>query len=118
MGSVSLDSYMESYVPLLSQRDDTDEGSYFVPNAATASEVTSFIQDQSPKITDAQVATILTQYPLESNPTTAQHNEYFGVVSKAFGEVAFICSGIKLDTAYRNAGVPSWTYRSVSLITG
>lgn len=109
---------LEPYELLVSQRDDTNEGSYFAANAASASEVTNFIQDQSSKLTDAQAASVLSQYPLESNPTTALHKEYFGVASNAVGEAIFICYGIKLDRAYHDAGLASWNYRSVLFIIG
>lgn len=91
--------------------DDTNEGSFFAVNATSVSEVNSFIRDQYPLLSEAQVASILDKYPIESNPPVPQHNEFFSIASNSFGESTFICPGIKLSTLYHAANVPSWNYR-------
>lgn len=105
-----LDSGKYMKVPVLIG-DDTNEGSFFAPNASTPAEVASFFKDQAPSLSDEQVASILAQYPLAQNPPVAAHNQYFSVASNAFGEFLFICPGLKVSTLYNSVGVPSWNYR-------
>ncbi len=98
-------------------RDDTNEGATFVPNVTTEAEAIAWLKNQFPGATDQQIAVVLSQYSLATNPPTNQHGQYFSVLANAYGEFIFICTGIRLDAQYRNAGVNSWNYRSVSSLT-
>lgn len=77
-------------VPLL-VGDDTDEGTDFAVNASTPGEVSQFLKNNYPGLSQTQLDQINQAYPLtEPFP---QHAAYFPSAAAAYGDAAFTCPG-------------------------
>ena len=92
--------------------DDTNEGTKFVTKSVDSVDAAdTFIQNQFPFMTQAQVSQInsiyLTPNQTESFPDAGS---YWRPASTAYGEIRYICPGIDLSSIYAAAGVPSWNY--------
>ena len=77
--------------------DETDEGSYFVSNASTPANVSSFFTANYPHLTPSETAEINNLYPLMS--PLPQHAAYFPSVSAAYGESTFVCPGLDMSAS-------------------
>lgn len=97
-------------VPLLIG-DDTDEGTYFVHNAATPADVSAFLSANYPGLSAAQLAEINDAYP-KLEPA-AQHAEYFSSAAAAYGDAAFVCPGNFMAESLAKSLSPHkvWNYR-------
>ena len=89
-------------------RDDTNEGTIFVTNAASPTDVASFMKDQYPHLTTADTDAINSLYPLEA--PLPQHAPFFPSLSAAYGETTFTCPGLLLSSAFAKY-TKSWNYR-------
>lgn len=92
--------------------DDTNEGTMFVPKGVSSvAEADTFLQNQFPSMTKAHLAKINSMY-LTPNQTKEfpGAKPYWRPASNAYGEIRYICPGIKMSSIYADAGVPSWNY--------
>ncbi|KAH8883462.1 alpha/beta-hydrolase [Thozetella sp. PMI_491] len=94
--------------------DDTNEGSYFAPNASTTEEFGTFMQVNYPSLTDEDTARIVAHYPLQE--PVSQHAAWFPSISAAFGEAGLTCVGVNILKAFQkhwpNAADHTWSYRT------
>ena len=93
--------------------DDTDEGTGFSPNATNSKQFLKFINDNYPKLTDAELQLINETYPEDGFGSFPLHAAYFPATETAYGEATFICPGIEVSnslTAY-NSPAEVWNYR-------
>ncbi|KAF8508626.1 triacylglycerol lipase-like protein [Hysterangium stoloniferum] len=88
--------------------DDTDDGTIFASNATSPADMTSFLMDNYPNLTEADTDAIIALYP-EGAPI-AQHAAFFPSLAAAYGETAFICPGLEIVSAMAKHA-PSWNYR-------
>lgn len=97
------------HVPLL-VGDDTDEGSIFANNASSSAEFLSFMKDNYPGLTDAQLQQINQAYPLMS--PLPGHAAWFPSSSAAYGDSTFTCAGNQLAESLSGVLPDStWNYR-------
>lgn len=69
--------------------DDTNEGTYFVANASTPAEVSSWIHTQFPNLSPENLTRINELYPLK--PSMPLRAAYFPTLEAAWGEATFTC---------------------------
>ena len=93
--------------------DDTDEGTGFVTNATNATDFRSFIKDNFPNLSDAELQTINETYPEDGFGSFPNHAAYFAALETAYGENTFICPGIAMSNALSTFNSPAkvWNYR-------
>lgn len=91
--------------------DDTDEGTYFVPNATSSSEVEAFFKDNYPNLNKQQLDEIIDLYPVQ--PPRPLHAAWFGPAADAYGDGTFTCPGLTIsDTVSQYVSrEESWNYR-------
>ncbi|CAK7264555.1 hypothetical protein SEPCBS119000_001056 [Sporothrix epigloea] len=82
----------------------TDEGTLFVPNAASQEEVVQFVLDNFPALAadDRGAEAVRQYYPLL--PPLPKHNDWFPTLARVFGELSFVCPTINILDAV--AAVP------------
>ncbi|KAF8250375.1 Esta [Wilcoxina mikolae CBS 423.85] len=88
--------------------DETDEGSYFGANATSPTEVTEFMTNNFPKLSENDAKIIDKLYPLMS--PVPHHNAYFPSASAAYGECALICPGLYVSAVLARHQ-KLWNYR-------
>lgn len=88
---------------------DTDEGSFFAPNASSFLELAVFLQQLYPGLNATHLQAIQELYPLM--PAIPGHAAYFPTASAAVGDAALICPGIYMSQAYSDRGLATWNYR-------
>lgn len=97
-------------VPLL-VGDDTDEGTYFAEDASTQEEVSQFLKNNYPGLTQSQLDQINKAYPLTK--PLPEHAAYFPSAAAAYGDSTFTCPGNTMAetmaTFYDSDEV--WNYR-------
>ena len=71
--------------------DDTDEGTYFAEDASTQDEVSQFLKNNYPGLTQAQLNRINKAYPLTT--PLPEHAAYFPSAAAAYGDSTFTCPG-------------------------
>jgi len=93
--------------------DDTNEGTIFTPvNTSTIGQSDTFIQDQFPNITLAQLGEWNALYPVNGTPTFPNSGRYWRQVSNGYGEMRYICPGIFVSGVYAQMNLTSnWNYR-------
>lgn len=98
------------HVPVL-VGDDTDEGSQYAFNASTAREVSVFLKNNYPNLSNEQLQEINNLYP-RMDPLP-QHNAYFPSASAAYGDMTFTCPGNEISPALARYYDPQrvWNYR-------
>ncbi|ATY63881.1 type B [Cordyceps militaris] len=77
-------------VPML-VGDDTNEGTYFAPNASTETEVLAFMRANYPRLKEWQLALVSIFYP-KMDPMP-KHAAYFPTAAAAYGDCTFTCVG-------------------------
>jgi len=99
-------------VPLL-VGDDTDEGTGFVPNATNSSQFLTFMKDNFPKLSVADLQAINETYPENGFGSFPDHAAYFAATAQAYGENTFVCPGIEMSNSLSAYLSPSevWNYR-------
>ncbi|KAK7018278.1 triacylglycerol lipase-like protein [Favolaschia claudopus] len=101
-------------VPLLIG-DASDEGTNFAFNASTPSQVTSFMQDNYPRLTSSDLLRISRLYPLM--PPLPAHAAYFPSAALAYGEGTFTCPSNFIAARMSHGGsegekgIDVWNYR-------
>ncbi|KAJ6121794.1 Carboxylesterase type B [Penicillium capsulatum] len=92
--------------------DDTNEGTVFVSNdTASVAEADTFLKNQFPNLTKAQLDKINGMYLREDQTVPFPDGKpYWRPASNAYGELRYICPGIDLSSIYAKAGVKSWNY--------
>lgn len=92
------------------------EGSIFAVDAATPEDVSTFFQDNYPKLTDNDTALILDHYPRQ--PAVPRHQAWFPTASLAYGEATFICPTVNvlaaISAAHGNASTAATAPRIFS----
>jgi carboxylesterase type B len=92
--------------------DVTDEGTEVgAPNAASASDVETFFQNNYPNLTTADVARIVLEYPQNILPPFNNHNSWFAAAELAYGEALLTCIGLNFGKYLRALGLSNWNYR-------
>lgn len=93
--------------------DDTNEGTIFTPqNTSSIGESDTFIQDQFPAITLAQLKQWNQLYPVNGTPTFPNSGQYWRQVSNGYGEMRYICPGIFISGVFADMNCNSnWNYR-------
>lgn len=71
--------------------NDVDEGVYFAPNASTSTEFLDFMKDNFPNLDEADLQSILAQYPLQ--PPANAHAAWFPAAAAAYGNAVLNCPG-------------------------
>ncbi|THZ34329.1 alpha/beta-hydrolase [Aureobasidium pullulans] len=103
-------------VPLI-VGDVLDEGTIFANNAASPSEVSSFVSANYPALSQGNLTVINTLYP----PSTSfpLRTAYFASSAAAYGEATFKCPSYLIGASMANAGLSShvWTYNFTQSIT-
>jgi carboxylesterase type B len=69
----------------------------------------TFLKDQFPDLTDAQLAQIDAFYPKAQQ--FPDSGEYWRAASNAYGQMRYMCPGLYISSAFSNALTPSWAYR-------
>ena len=97
-------------VPLL-VGDDTDEGTDFGYNAASADDVRTFMKNNYPRMKDDQLNRMNELYPLMA--PLANHAAYFPSAAAAYGDSTFTCAGNEMASAYTRYAHANkvWNYR-------
>jgi carboxylesterase type B len=97
-------------VPMITS-DDTNEGTGFVTNASTPAQISEFMKVQFPHLSQSQLETINSLYPLEA--PLPLHAAYFPSLAQAYGEAVFICPGLEIasDQSHYNSPKKVWNYR-------
>ena len=88
--------------------DDTDEGTFFAPNASSAAEASAFLRANYPRLSDEQVARVAEAYPPEP---VVQRAAYFATAAGAYGDATFTCPGTEMARAGAAAAAAVWNYR-------
>ncbi|KAJ4397813.1 hypothetical protein N0V93_002050 [Gnomoniopsis smithogilvyi] len=98
-------------VPLM-VGDDNNEGTVFVTNASSANQVSTFLQNNYPQLTQAELARINEAYPRVKRPPPTRA-AYFASLAGAYGEATFTCAGNRLAEAMADAlgEEQVWNYR-------
>jgi len=93
--------------------DDTNEGTIFAPKSTSSiAESDTFIQDQFPAITLAQLKRWNALYPVDGTPQFNGTGRYWRQVSDGYGELRYICPGIFVSGVYANMNLTNnWNYR-------
>ncbi|CAK4033375.1 Hypothetical predicted protein [Lecanosticta acicola] len=92
--------------------DDTNEGTIFAPkNTSTIAQSNTFLQNNFPDLTLAQIKRFNELYPVEGTPSFPDSGRYWRQASNAYGELRYICPGIYLSQVSANQSVPNWNYR-------
>ncbi|KAI5923375.1 Alpha/Beta hydrolase protein [Camillea tinctor] len=88
----------------------TNEGTYFADNAATSDEVSIFLQNNYPGLTNSSAADVVQKYPLEA--PVPLHEAWYPSAATAYGEATFICPASHMLSAHarRHRGT-AWGYR-------
>ncbi|KAJ6094171.1 hypothetical protein N7467_003016 [Penicillium canescens] len=89
----------------------TNEGSYFAYNASNASQVSSFLRTNYPRLTNAQLEDINQHYtPMDPVPN---HAAFFPSASAAYGDATFTCpaNNIAGAVAWFLSRERVWSYR-------
>lgn len=92
--------------------DDNDEGTVFVTNASTVEQVSAFLQNNYPQLTDEELSRINEAYP-RVDPPPPTRAAYFASLAGAYGEATFTCPGNTLAEAvadFLDEG-EVWSYR-------
>lgn len=90
---------------------DTNEGSYFAYNAASGTEMSTFLKNNYPRLDAAQLERIHQLYPLmEPLP---KHAAYFPSASEAYGDCTFTCPSHEIASTLAGMFDPdkTWGYR-------
>ena len=91
--------------------DDTNEGTIFTPtNTSSIGESDTFIQDQFPAISLAQLRVWNQLYPVQDTRKFPDTGKFWRQVSKGYGEMRYICPGIFISGVQANMSVPNWNY--------
>ena len=91
--------------------DVTNEGSKFTPNTtASYAEGNTFIKDQYPFITTAQLGKINSLYPIEEYPVFPETGRAWRQISTVYGDMRNTCPGFFINEVYARFGVPAWNY--------
>ena len=80
-------------------------------NTSSIGESDTFIQDQFPAITLAQLRRWNEMYPVAGTPQFPGTGRYWREVSKGYGEMRYICPGIFISGVQANMSIPNWNYR-------
>ncbi|KAI9701312.1 MAG: hypothetical protein M1820_006534 [Bogoriella megaspora] len=92
--------------------DDTNEGTIFAPeDTGTSGDSSQFIHDQFPSLTVEQLGLIAKLYPVERTQSFNGAGRYWRQASDAYGEIRYICPGIKLSQIYAWLNIPIYNYR-------
>lgn len=92
--------------------DDTNEGTIFTPrNTSSYADSDTFLQDQFPALTLAQLGKVNDLYPVEDTPSFPDSGRFWRQVSNAYGEMRYICPGIFISQTYAKMNVANWNYR-------
>lgn len=92
--------------------DDSNEGTIFAPMAsANLSDTDTFIKDQFPAITLAQLRIWNSLYPIKGTPSFPDSGRAWREASKGYGEMRYICPGIFISGAQANLSIPNYNYR-------
>ena len=90
--------------------DDTNEGTIFTPRSLkTEDESTTFMKNNYPALSDAQLDQFKTMYKFDNTDTS----DYWLQASWAYGETRYICPGIHMSTLVANnsnENVWNWRY--------
>lgn len=91
--------------------DDTDEGTYFVPNATSSAEVESFFKDNYPNLNKKQLDEIIALYPVQ--PPRPLHAPWYGPAADAYGDGTFVCPGLVMSETVSQyvSREETWNYR-------
>lgn len=96
--------------------DSANGGSVFVPKSTqTEAEMNTFLQNNFPALTDANLQEINKLYtptnvPHIAPPGNTTFGAYYNTVAKVYGDMAFTCVGILASQSYTKAGSPAWQY--------
>ncbi|KAK4496338.1 hypothetical protein PRZ48_012318 [Zasmidium cellare] len=91
--------------------DDTNEGTVFAPkNTSSYAESDTFLQNNFPDLTLAQLGKINDLYPVEGTPSFPDSGRFWRQVSDAYGEIRYICPGIFVSQQYAKYNVDGWNY--------
>ncbi|KAJ5677411.1 uncharacterized protein N7477_003044 [Penicillium maclennaniae] len=92
--------------------DVTNEGTIFVPrNTSSTAEADTFIKNQFPVITEAQLDKFNSMYLTKDQTKTYPNaGPYWPPTSTGYGELRYICPGIDMSSTYASAGISSWNY--------
>ncbi|KAI0600837.1 Alpha/Beta hydrolase protein [Biscogniauxia sp. FL1348] len=78
----------------------TNEGTYFADNAATPDEVSVFLQNNYPGLSNSSAADAVQRYPVSGESPAPQHELWFPSAAAAYGEATFICPATHLLGAH------------------
>ena len=107
--------YVQHFVLFISlltaSSDDTNEGTVFTPtNISTQQDMSQFLGDQFPFLTDAMSEKINNLYPIAGQ--FPNHGAYYSAAANAYGELRYICVGRFISTMVNSFGVEnSWNYQ-------
>jgi len=99
--------------------DDSNEGTIFVPrNTSFVGDAGTFIRDQWPLVTPAQLHVWNTFYTPEAFPNfganaseLASQGAYYQAAAVGYGEMRYICPGVNISQEQARHNVPNWNYR-------
>lgn len=91
--------------------DDTNEGTAFAVNATSSAEVSQFMKNNYPGLTERQLDAINNEYPLMK--ALPKHAAYFPSAAAAYGDSTFTCPGNHMSASMARFVSPDkvWNYR-------
>ncbi|KAK8223912.1 Alpha/Beta hydrolase protein [Phyllosticta capitalensis] len=91
--------------------DDTNGGTMFAPSTtSTLGESNSWLHDQFPPLTLAQLRQLNLLYPVEDTPAFNGSGRYWRQLSDVYGDLRYLCPGLSIASIYWRAGLPTWNY--------
>lgn len=89
----------------------TNEGTIYAhKNTSSYAESNTFLKDQFPSITPAQLSRINSLYPMENTPTFPDSGRFWRQSANAYGELRYSCPGLFINSVYARLGLPAWNY--------
>jgi carboxylesterase type B len=91
--------------------DAANEGTVFTPNSTNSyAEADTFIKNQFPYITLAQLREWNALYPVEDYPSFPNTGRFWRSTATGYGEMRYNCPGLFINEVYARLGVPAWNY--------
>ena len=92
--------------------DDTDEGTFFVPNCQSSQDLFTTMTSNYPNLSQDNLNAILASYP-EGIPAINGRPSWYGPCENAYGEATFTCPGLEITKATAQYLDPNktWQYR-------
>ncbi|EPE31258.1 alpha/beta-Hydrolase [Glarea lozoyensis ATCC 20868] len=92
----------------------SNEGTTFTPkNLANQSEIDNFMKNNYPKLTEEDLATAASLYPVPDKPEYPDSTQFWRPLADMYGHMRYNCPGLYMSGSYPRVGGmnTSWSYR-------